>query len=74
MMLRVFDMVAERYDSLQKEAFLGTVAKALVSSPLRTIGAVMTGQQLAADSKKMMGAATTARNMAGSARPPKTTF
>lgn len=73
-MMQVFELISQKYDALSKEAFIGAAAKMLVTNPLRTIGAVMTGQQLAQDSKKMVGAATTARNMAGLAKPPKTTF
>lgn len=63
MMGRLFDILAERDASITKEAFLGAAAKLIATNPLKTVGAVLTGQQVMADSKKMVGVGNTARNM-----------
>jgi len=73
----VFDLAAERHDAIIKQAFLGTMLGAagrfIAKNPLKTLGGVLTGQQVMADSKKMVNAA--GRSVADNIpSPPPATF
>lgn len=58
--VRLFDIVAQRHDAIEKAAFLQPLIRAgafALKRPLQTVGAVLTGQQVIGDSKKMMSMA-----------------